>query len=126
MNMAYAQSNLGIGEILNRLAKKAKAERLEAALPLINVLKIFFSPEKKIPGAPVGVLTVSDWLDMLNDWDEILANIQSRRLYFIRDFIQESLAGLPVGTPAPLTQALQELLSMMNTLLPNTSEDEIP
>ncbi|MEO5349724.1 MAG: hypothetical protein H7836_08770 [Magnetococcus sp. YQC-3] len=126
MNMAYTQSTLGIGEILNRLAKKAKAERLEAALPLINVLKLFFSPEKKIPGAPVGVLTVSDWLEMLNHWDNILASIQARRIYFIRDFFQESMAGLPVGTPPPLTQALQELLNMMNTLLPNPSEDEIP
>ena len=69
MNMAYAQSALGIGELLNNLARRARAERLEAALPLIGALRGAFSPEKMVPGTPVGVLTVGDWLELLERWD---------------------------------------------------------
>ncbi|MBF0461406.1 MAG: hypothetical protein HQL87_08420 [Magnetococcales bacterium] len=123
MNMAYAQSSLGISDILNRLAKKARAERLEAALPLINLLRLCFAPENKIPGAPVGVLTVGDWLELLNSWEEILTTIHQRRIYFIRDFFQESMAGLPVNTPSSLAQALQELLTMMDALLADQPND---
>ncbi len=120
MNMAYAQSSLGIIEILNRMAKKARAERLESALPLINALRSGFSPEKKVPGVPIGVLTVSDWLDLLNRWEEILGTIHHRRIHFMRAFFQESVNGLPVNTPSSFAQALQELLTMMDTLLAST------
>ena len=121
MNMAYAQSSLGISEILNRLAKKARTERLELALPLINALRTCFSPEQKRPGTPVGVLTVGEWLDLLERWDTILSTLHQRRIYFMRDFFQESINGLPSNTPAALVQALQELLSTMDNLLPDKS-----
>ena len=123
MNMAYAQSSLGITDILNRLAKRARTERMELALPLINLLRIYFSPERKVPGAPVGVLTVSDWLEMLNSWEELLGNIHPRRIYFMRDFFQEAIAGLPVNTPGSLVQALQELHSMMESMLTDSTAD---
>ncbi|MBF0582742.1 MAG: hypothetical protein HQL80_00760 [Magnetococcales bacterium] len=124
MNMAYAQSSLGISEILSRLAKRARTERLESALPLINALRLSFSPEKKIPGVPVGVLTVQDWMELLNRWEEILATIHQRRLHFMRDFFRESVAGLPVSTPASVSQALQELVTMMDDLLNQTHEED--
>lgn len=126
MNMAYAQSSLGISEILTRLAKRAKTERLEAALPLINLLRLCFSPEKKVPGVPVGALTVHDWLELLNSYDEILRTIHQRRLHFMRDFFQESMKTLPVNTPNSLKQALQELVTMMDDQLNNTKHDESP
>lgn len=126
MNMAYAQSSLGLNEILTRLAKRAKTERLESALPLINLLRLCFAPEKKVPGAPVGALTVNDWLELLNSYDEILQTIHQRRLLFVRDFFQESIKTLPVNTPNSLTSALQELVTMMDDQLNNTKHTAQP
>ncbi|MEO5362371.1 MAG: hypothetical protein H7838_01915 [Magnetococcus sp. DMHC-8] len=123
MNMAYAQSSLGINEVLNRLAKRARMERLEAALPLINALRISFIPEKKMPGAPVGVLTVHDWLELLNRLEEILSTIQPRRIHFMRAFFQETVTGLPASTPSSLLQVLRELIAMMDAVLASQSRD---
>ncbi|MEO5340267.1 MAG: hypothetical protein H7837_07105 [Magnetococcus sp. MYC-9] len=120
MNMAYAQSTLGIGELLNRLAKRARAERLEAALPLINALRSAFAPEKKVPGAPVGVLTVGDWLELLERWDAMLGTLHQRRIHFMRDFFQEAMANLPASAPTPFVHALQELIATMDALLPGS------
>ncbi|MBF0160665.1 MAG: hypothetical protein HQL88_00120 [Magnetococcales bacterium] len=126
MNMAYAQSSLGVSEILNRLAKKARAERLELALPLINALRVYFSPEKTSHGAPVGVLTVGEWLELFERWDAILGTLHQRRIRFMREFFQEFFNNLPSNTPAALLQALQELLATMDNLLSDNTHAAHP
>ena len=126
MNMAYTQSALGLGEVLDHLAKRARLERLECALPLIDTLRSCFSPEKTVQGVPSGVLTVNVWLELFNRWEEILQGIQRRRLPFLRDFFRESMTSLRleyahVNLPSSLIQALQELLAMMDAFLVNES-----
>ena len=122
MNLAYTQSAFGISEILDQLARRARAERLECALPLLDVLRSGFAPEKTVTGVPVGVLTVSVWLELLNHWENLLGTIQQRRLPFLRDFFRESMTMLRlehanINAPASLVQALQELLAMIDTRL---------
>ena len=122
MNLAYTQSALGIGEILDQLARRAHAERLECALPLIETLQRCFSPERTAPGVPVGVLTVQVWLELLDRWEETLKTIQRRRISFLRDFFRESVTILRlehahISAPASLVQALQELLTMIDGFL---------
>ncbi|MBF0183085.1 MAG: hypothetical protein HQM06_01675 [Magnetococcales bacterium] len=113
MNISYGHSSLGINDLLNRLVKKAKSERLEAALPLITALRISFAPERRLPGVPLGVLTVTEWFELLNRWEELLASVPERRLHFMRSFFVEVISTMPAGTPTSLAQALQELLAMM-------------
>ena len=122
MNLAYTQSSLGIGEIMDQLARRAHAERLECALPLIKTLQHCFSPESTTPGVPVGVLTVQVWLDLLGRWEKTLETMQRRRMPFLRDFFRESMTLLRlehthISAPASLVQALQELLTMIDDLL---------
>ena len=122
MNLAYTQSALGIGEILDQLARRAQTERLECALPLIDALHNGFSPKKTATSVPVGILTVGVWLELLNHWENSLAAMQKRRLPFLRDFFRESMTMLRlehthISAPASLVQALQELLAMIDSLL---------
>lgn len=122
MNLAYNQSAFGIGDILDQLVRRAHAERLECALPLIDALQSCFSSEKMVPGVPVGVLTVGVWLELLNRWEDVLGTLQKRRLPFLRDFFRESMTLLRIEhahirTSASLVQALQELLGMLDALL---------
>ncbi|MBF0099072.1 MAG: hypothetical protein HQM05_17245, partial [Magnetococcales bacterium] len=116
MNLTFAHSTLAINELLNRLAKKAKNERLEAALPLITALRIIFAPDRRLPGVPVGALTVTEWVDLLNRWEELLLSVPQRRLQFMRTFFQEALQSMPSDAPASLLQAMQELVRMMEHL----------
>jgi hypothetical protein len=116
MNMTFAHSTLAINELLNRLAKRAKNERLEAALPLITALRVTFAPERRLPGVPVGALTVTEWVDLLNRWDELLVSVPQRRVHFMRTFFQEVIQTMPAEAPASLLQALQELVVMMEHL----------
>lgn len=127
MNLAYTQSDLGVGEILDQLAMRARAERLECALPLIDELQYCFSPERTNTGVPEGVLTVQVWLDLLNHWETALGAMQPRRIPFLRGFFRESVTALRleyahIHVPAALVQALQELLAMMDDFVAiNTS-----
>lgn len=122
MNRAYTQSALGVGEILDQLAIRARAERLECALPLIDELQYCFSSDRTGTGVPVGVLTVQVWLDLLNHWETTLDAMQPRRIPFLRGFFRESVTLLRlehahINVPAALVQALQELLTMIDDFL---------
>ncbi|WP_130472186.1 hypothetical protein [Candidatus Magnetaquicoccus inordinatus] len=123
MNISFAHSSLAINELLNRLAKRARNERLEAALPLITALRIAFAPERRLPGVPMGVLTVTEWFDLLNRWEELLVSVPQRRIHFMRAFFMEVIVSMPPDTPTSLLQALQELVGMMDQTLAQLGKD---
>ena len=123
MTLAYTRSTMSISDILDQLARRARAERLECALPLIGTLHDSFSPATAVPATPSGALTVAAWLALFQHWESALTNMQMRRLPFLRDFFRESMTLLRLNShahanaPASLVRALQELLAMIDDML---------
>ena len=116
MNMEHMQSMLENTQLLDSLESSARLERLEMALPLIDALRAAYAIQEKSHHAPVGVLTVTSWLKLLNQWQETLDLMPKRRVLFLREFFQEAMTNHHLEHTAT-GPVLQELLVLMEDVL---------
>lgn len=105
-----------IHERLGAILAEAKKERLECAIPLIQILQFSLTKEQTSRQTPAGVLTVNGWMNLLNRWDMQLDAVKKRQIFYAKPFFAESLEKL-IAVQSPLAILFQELLEMMEKRL---------
>ncbi|MBF0158665.1 MAG: hypothetical protein HQL58_04010 [Magnetococcales bacterium] len=111
-----------IQEKLQLLMTAARTERLEFALPLIEVIQMALALDHAASNTPPGTLTVKGWISLLNNWENQLRSLRRRQIGFSRDFFHEMTERIEFRN-TPLVPMIQELVDMMAMAMAEKAEE---
>lgn len=98
-------------ELLEELAREAKAERLECAVTLMETLRMVVRQYKARFATP-GYVTVEGWLHLLTQWENNLKGSPRRHITYAVAFFQEAVNREECKVP-PISPLLSALLTLM-------------
>nr|CRH04788.1 Conserved protein of unknown function [Candidatus Magnetococcus massalia] len=101
-----------IAEVTDR----AKDERLESAVPLVEALRMALALDRATYKAPPGTLTVKGWESLLKNWEGIIQKSRSRQMVYARAFFDEIAQDVDYAQ-SPLSALLHQLVIIINATL---------
>ncbi|ABK43473.1 hypothetical protein Mmc1_0955 [Magnetococcus marinus MC-1] len=106
----------GLRQQIQEISTRAKDERLECAIPLLESLRMALALDRAAHNTPPGTLTVKGWSSLLSNWEAHIQKSRSRQMVYTKSFFAE-LAEDGDLKNSPLEPIFQQLVMQIQTTL---------